>query len=820
MSDERDGLYLGGVVDPSTGERTGEALVQSPDDLTTHGVIVGMTGSGKTGLGIVLLEEALLSGVPVLVLDPKGDMGNLLLDFPGLRPEDFEPWVDPAEAAREGVDVDTLAALTAATWKKGLASWDIGPKRIQKLRDSATFTLYTPGSGAGVPLSLLGSLRAPKADWGREAEVIRDQIEGFVSSLLTIADIDADPLSSREHILLSNIIEQQWRDGRDLELGDLIRFVQAPPLRKLGVFALDDFYPEKERRELALRLNGLMASPSFAAWLEGRPLDIEGMVRAADGRPAASIVYLAHLSDAERQFVVTLLLTGLITWMRQQSGTSDLRLLVYMDEMFGFAPPTAQPPTKKPILTIFKQARAYGVGMVVSTQNPVDLDYKVISNAGTWMLGRLQTERDKARVLEGLRSASGAVDVDAIDALLTNLRKREFVLRSARSAEPVVFTSRWAMSYLRGGLTREEVARLTRERRSEADPEATSVESGASGTGGAAAALAPAPATSAASPGPASPSEKTLADDETPLPPKVPGSVPVRYLDPAASWAGDIGATPGALRLEPAVVARLRLTFDDAHADVQHMEEWESVFFPLGARFDAASGRDVDYDDRDLRDRPPEGARYALRDAPITDAAFWRDAGRDLAEEAYRRREISVLRNPELKLYSRLGEERDAFAERCRLAAHDAADQDAARLKDRYQSRIERLRDGLARAEARVHELEVDVSARRQQEIVAGAGKLISMFLRGRATASGLSGVASRRSMTRRTEERLRSAAERQTDQEAEIHDLEDELADELARIVDEWDAKTERIETVKIGLEKNDIAVDEVALLWVPVGG
>ncbi|MDX1632910.1 MAG: DUF87 domain-containing protein, partial [Thermoanaerobaculia bacterium] len=454
METRRKGLYLGGTVDPETGERTGSALVRPSHHLTTHGVVVGMTGSGKTGLGIVLLEELLLSGIPALILDPKGDMGNLLLNFPELRAEDFLPWMDPAEARRRELEVRELARQTAERWKTGLATWEIGPDRMRRLREAAETTIYTPGSKAGVPLDLVGSLRAPNLDWETHGETLRDEIEGFVSSLLTMADLGADPLSDPEHILLSNVIEHVWRKGRDLDLPSLIGLVQDPPLRKLGVFPVDDFIPEKDRRRLAMRLNALVASPTFTAWLEGEPLEISSLLRAPDGRPRASIVYLAHLSDPERQFVVTLLLTRLVTWMRQQPGTSDLRALVYMDEMFGFAPPTAEPPSKKPILTIFKQARAHGLGMVVATQNPVDLDYKTMANAGTWMIGRLQTERDKARILEGLRSATGVADPEALAERIGGLRKREFLLRTTRDPEPVLFTSRWAISYLRGALTR------------------------------------------------------------------------------------------------------------------------------------------------------------------------------------------------------------------------------------------------------------------------------------------------------------------------------------------------------------------------------
>ena len=414
--------YLGGVVDPESGRR-GEAVQYESSRFTTHGVIVGMTGSGKTGLGIIALEEALMDGIPCLVIDPKGDMGNLLLNFPDFLPEDFRPWIDEGQAKREDVTPDELAANTADLWKNGLAGWGIGSERLRKLGNDAGFSVYTPGSNAGIPLNILGSLKAPDLDWDTEAETGRDEIEGFVSSLLVLAGITADPISSPEHILLATLIERSWRAGKDLDLAALIGQVQAPPIRKLGVFDLDSFFAPKARTKLAMRINGLLASPSFASWMQGPPLDVDSLFVTPEGKPKASIMYLPHMSDEERQFIVTLLLSKVVTWMRGKSGTSDLRAFIYMDEVFGFAPPTAEPPSKKPILTILKQARAHGVGMMLSTQNPVDLDYKAMSNAGTWMIGRLQTERDKARILEGLKSASGDVDVAAFDTLIGNLEQ-------------------------------------------------------------------------------------------------------------------------------------------------------------------------------------------------------------------------------------------------------------------------------------------------------------------------------------------------------------------------------------------------------------
>ena len=455
-------FYLGGPIDSEGGRIAGETTQYDPSDLTTHGVIVGMTGSGKTGLGIIYLEEALRSAIPCLVIDPKGDMTNLLLTFPNLDPSDFEPWVDASHAKREGRTASEEAAREAAKWSKGLGSWDLSGKDIGDLRSRVGMTIYTPGSRAGVPINVVGGLRPPDLSWDDDAEAMRDEIQGFTSGVRCRGYIEADPISSREHILIANLVEHAWRSGAALDLGELISQIVDPPIRTLGVFDVDEFFPEKSRTALAMKLNGLLASPSFADWMVGDDLDIESLLW-ADGEPQAAVMYLAHLSDAERQFVVTMIFSKLITWMRSQSGSSDLRALAYMDEVYGFVPPTAQPPAKKPILTLLKQARAFGVGLLLSTQNPVDLDYKAMSNAGTWCIGRLQTERDKARIVEALSTASGAVDLDDLDDRISGLAKRSFLLHSTRSATPELFTTRWAMSYLRGPMTRDEVGRFKEE---------------------------------------------------------------------------------------------------------------------------------------------------------------------------------------------------------------------------------------------------------------------------------------------------------------------------------------------------------------------
>ncbi|NNF13437.1 MAG: DUF853 family protein [Gemmatimonadetes bacterium] len=789
MTRKPGSLYLGQVLDPESGERKDERLELDSDRLTTHGVIVGMTGSGKTGLGIVLVEEILASGVPVLILDPKGDMGNLLLNFPSFDPEDFEPWVDEGEAKRKGISAGELAAKEATKWEKGLDGSGLGSDDLRALRDGVDVRVITPGSTAGIPLNMVGDLSPPDVSFDEHGETIRDEIEGLVSGLLVMAGIDSDPLTSREHILISNLVEHAWQDGRSLDLPTLLLQIQSPPMRKLGVFELDTFYPEKDRMKLAMRLNGLMASPSFAEWMTGEPLDIGGLLHAPDGRPRASIIHLAHLSDSERMFVVTLLLTKFVTWMRKLPGTSELKALIYADEVMGFAPPTAEPPTKRPILTLYKQARAHGVGMVMATQNPVDLDYKLMSNAGTWMVGRLQTERDKARIIEGLRSASGDVDVSAWDARIGELGKREFLLKSAKSATPTLFTTRWAMSYLRGPLTRAELLRL-KPADAVFDP--------------------PQPSDAAATP--------ELDEDESTVPPKVATGVKVRYLDPGAPWARDVGVDPVGKRLEPGVATRIGMLFDERVGDVRHEEKWEAVVFPLRATFDADAAVGVDFDQRDFSARAPEEARYALPKAQVDKKAYFKEAEKALEERLFRNETLELFRNKALKLYSRPGESKEDFEKRCLAAAEDAADGDADKLRDRYERKVESAKKRVAQAERRIRELGVDVGQRRQQEVIAGAGQVLSMFLGGRRRVSGLSGIASRRSQTRRTQERLKSAQEKADEQQAVIEDLEDELTNELDEIWDEWKEKASEIEPFEIPLERTDVRLDEMTLFWAPV--
>ncbi|MEL6616351.1 MAG: DUF87 domain-containing protein, partial [Bacteroidota bacterium] len=442
-------FYLGKEVDPETKDLGAPVLYDSAD-LTTHAFIVGMTGSGKTGLGVGLIEEAALDKIPVIAIDPKGDLGNLALSFPDLAPGDFRPWIDEGEATREGVTPEALAEQKASLWRKGLGEWGQNADRIRRLQEAADVTIYTPGSDAGVQVSVLGSLDPPPPE-ARSGEAFTERVDATVSGILTLLGVEADAMSSPEHVFLAKVVGDAWASGASLSLADLIGALQSPPFEAIGVMKVDDFFPARGRTGLAMKLNGLLASPGFAAWAQGEALDANRLFYGESGKPQVSVMSIAHLGDEERMFFVTRLLGEVLAWMRRQPGTGSLRAILYMDEIFGYLPPTGNPASKQLLLTLLKQARAFGLGVVLATQNPVDMDYKALSNCGTWFVGRLQTERDKARLLDGLEgAASGGFDRAEVDALLSGIGKRRFLLHNVHESAPTLMATRWVLNYLAG----------------------------------------------------------------------------------------------------------------------------------------------------------------------------------------------------------------------------------------------------------------------------------------------------------------------------------------------------------------------------------
>jgi hypothetical protein len=779
-------FYLGRIFDEERGVATAQPYLLESRDLTTHAVCVGMTGSGKTGLGISLLEEAAIDGIPALAIDPKGDLGNLALAFPELRPEDFEPWIDPDEARRAGRTPAEQARATAERWRKGLAESGQDGARIERFRRAAEVSIYTPGSRAGRPLSPLRSFAAPPAALAGDPDALRERAQAAVSGLLALLGRDADPLQSREHILLARLVAEAWERGADLDLPGLIRGLEQPPFARVGALELESFYPARERFELAGALNNLLASPAFGAWLEGEPLDIGRLLYTPDGRPRLSVLSIAHLSDPERMFFVTLLLSELVAWMRAQPGTQALRALLYMDEVFGYLPPTANPPSKTPLLTLLKQARAFGLGVVLATQNPVDLDYKALGNAGTWFLGRLQTERDRARVAEGLASAAGGAlpDRARFEKRLGGLAKRVFLARSAAEDEPVLFQTRFALSYLRGPLTREDLRRLAAARPAR-EPEA-----------------AP-PAAAPLRPEPALPPAASLEAGRPLLPPEIEQVVlagPARAYRPALLAEAQLHYVSSPLGVDCWQPVRLLIPLDPSEAR---------------PRFEALRELPADVD---FAPEPAPGARFLPLPGDAGRPARFAAWQRDLARHLQRERPLRLLRSVAAKQASRPGESEGEFRVRLREHLHEERDRALDAVRGRYARRTETARARVAAARARV-EREGDQyrDHKLQTAVSVGASVIGAIFgrrrsgLGGAATAARAASRAAReRGDVGRAEDQLRSAEEA-------LDALERELADALDALRARFGEEAQSLEPVSVPPRKGDLAVERLALAWEP---
>lgn len=784
-------FYLGQLYDLDAQERLDPLLLYDSRDLVTHAVCVGMTGSGKTGLCVGLLEEAALDGIPAIVIDPKGDMGNLLLTFPELRASDFRPWINEGDASRRGKTPDEYAAAQAEFWANGLVDWGQDSARIQRLREAAEFTIYTPGSTAGRPLSILKSFAAPDASLRDDPELLGDKIETTVTGLLGLLGIEADPIQSREHILISTILKAAWQAGRSLDLPALIQAIQQPPVSRIGVMEVDSFYPAKERYELALKLNNLIASPGFESWLTGEPLSIDGLLYTAAGKPRISIVSIAHLSEPERMFFVSLLLNEAVGWMRTQSGTTSLRALIYMDEIFGYFPPVANPPSKKPLLTMLKQARAYGVGVVLATQNPVDLDYKGLSNTGTWFIGRLQTERDKARVLEGLEGAAAGTgatfDKDEMDETLAGLGKRVFLMNNVHEREPTVFQTRWVMSYLRGPLTRNEIKRLT----GAVEPVVTEVK---------------APAT--AGPAPAAATRPVL-------PPNVPEHfVPVRQLAPADAE----------LHYDPGLLSTAQYRCDNRKAGVSVTDEITvlvpMIAAPMAIDWDDAAR--VDIDAGDLMTEPEDGVvSYGELPAAGTESKSYTAWKREWKDWVYRSQAVTLWHGPTFKEYSEPGESERDFRIRLQQLARERRDEEKEKLTKKYTPKMARIEERIRRAQQAV-EREEEQSKQQKLQTAISVGTTVLGSILGRKTLSRTSlgrATTAARGVGRTMKEAgdIARAKETVVARQQELEELDAEFREEIEALEDRFDPMAEELEEVEVRPLKKDIAIGLVSLAWVP---
>jgi len=803
---EKLGLfYLGRPLDQASREVVPSPLLYDSRDLTTHAVCVGMTGSGKTGLCLSLLEEAAMDRVPALAIDPKGDVGNLLLTFPELRPEDFRPWIDEEAARRSGESPEAAAAQTAELWRKGLADWGQDGARIARLRAASDFRIYTPGSRAGLPLSILASFSAPSPEVLEDPDLLRERITTVASSLLGLVGRDTDPVQSRDHILVSRILEETWQRGEDLDLAGLIRAVQSPPFQRVGVLDLESFFPEKDRFALAMSLNNLLASPGFEAWLEGDPLDLDRLLFTPEGRPRVAVISIAHLSEEERMFVVSLLLAQTLSWMRKNPGTGSLRALLYMDEVFGYLPPVAEPPSKRAFLTLLKQARAYGLGLLLATQNPADLDYKALSNAGTWFVGRLQTERDRDRVVEGLLGASGAgLDRGELTELLGSLGKRQFLLQNAHEPAPVLFQTRWALCYLAGPMTRTDIGRLMEGVRA-AEPAPPATE--------------PAGAAPAAGPPPA-PAARSATKAAT-GPPILPGAVPALYLPTSTP-------PPPGLAYRPALLGLGRVHFHDAKRAVDRTEEVALLAsFTEGARaIDWQDAQPVEWHEDDLEPEPAAAdATWEEPPAAAREPKNYTAWKRDLSDTLYRNRRLTLWQSPVVDETSRPGESERDF--RIRLAPLLRAERDRrlAEVEAKLSEKLGRLDDQIRRAQERSAREAAQVTDRKRDAWVSGLSAVATigsaLFGRGSLSRASLGrattaarGVGRVQKEEREAEQAAAKVAELQSERDA----LAAELDAELRRLTEELDGTSETLETVEISPRRVDVEVRWTGLAWVPV--
>jgi hypothetical protein len=772
-------FYLGKTKSDS------KLLLYDSKDLVTHAVCVGMTGSGKTGLCINLLEEAAIDNIPAIIIDPKGDLCNLLLTFPNLAPEDFAPWVE------EGVD----AAQQAQFWKEGLAKWDEDGERIKRLKDAADFRIYTPGSNAGLPVSILKSFVAPPETIRQDNEALAERINTTVTSLLALIGIDADPVRSREHILLSNILNHEWSAGRDLDIAGLIQKVQTPPITKVGVMELDSYFPAADRFELAMSLNHLLASPSFGSWMEGEALDVAKFLHTESGKPRHSIFSIAHLSDAERMFFVSLLLNQVLGWMRAQSGTTSLRAVLYMDEIFGYFPPVANPPSKLPLLTLLKQARAFGLGVVLATQNPVDLDYKGLANAGTWFIGRLQTERDKARMIEGLEgiatSTGQKFDKQQMEQLLAGLDKRIFLMNNVHEDAPELFETRWAMSYLRGPLTRAQIKLLMDPLKGTAPASAPASVSPAS--------PAPAPAAVAAKSG-----KPVLAPEIT------------QYYIPVRS-TGD-----ATLTYQPMLLGAAEVHYSSSKSvDVTQQLTLLAEIDDGPVSLDWSDATPLDLPVGDLESDPQPNAQFVEVPAVATKAKSYATWQKDLANWAYRNQRVELLESPTLNVVSNPGENERDFRVRLQQIAREGRDEAVEKLRRKYAPKFAQLEERKRRAEQAVAREAEQAQGQKVQTAISFGATLLSSFLGrkktslstlGRATTAvrGVSRSMKESQDVGRAEDNVAAAAQK-------IADLEADFQAETAALEQSFDPQTETLEKVSLKPTKANIAVKLVTLAWAP---
>jgi hypothetical protein len=769
-------------------------------DLVTHGVVLGMTGSGKTGLCLTLLEEAAMDGIPLIAIDPKGDIGNALLTFPNLSAQEFRPWINEDDARRKGCSPDDYAQAQADTWKKGLADWGQSQQRIAKLRETVEMSIYTPGSSAGLSVSILSSLSCPNSEILEDAESLAERIESTVSSLLGLLDIDADPVQSPEHILISNIISHHWKKNQNVSLENLVQAIQQPPIRKIGVVDVNSFFPEAKRTALAMKLNNLIASPGFASWLEGEPLDIQRMYYTPEGKPRITIFNIAHLNDSERMFFVSLLLNQLLGWMRSQKGTTSLRALFYMDEIFGYLPPSAMPPSKRPLMILLKQARAFGLGILLATQNPVDLDYKALSNIGTWWLGRLQTERDKARVLDGLEGALSSngspFNRNQMEALLSGLGNRIFLMNNVHEDAPIVFHVRWIMSYLSGPLAKEQIKRLMAEPKKALLAKNTKISEDDG--------FLP----------PSSTSSNTQYNSNKPQLPENASE----YFYPIPSHLSTENIV-----FQPTIIRSSTVVFDDPKKQIQGSQTFTFIN-PIDIEnqkvlWDKSISLSTHPLLKDWMTSPPNDATYLDLPSAAVKSTTYTAIKKDFPDEVLRKATAQVHFNPDLEIYSNPNEPIDQFKARISQQVREQRDATIEELRLKSAKTAKTLEEKAEKAQAKVDEQNSQATSAKLQAAVQIGSSLLGAFLGRKSSISSVfksTSISSASRVMKESRDASSAKAELANYQE-DLKVLEQEISDQTQKIRDQFDLTNLKLISETIIPLKKNIIIDAVGILWIP---
>ena len=775
-------FYLGKKYDFEKKELLNEYYLYDSKDLTTHGLCVGMTGSGKTGLCLSLIEEAAIDGIPVIAIDPKGDLGNLMLSFPDLKSEDFLPWVSQEEADKKGMTIEEYAKSTAELWKNGLQSWDEDGERIKLYKDSSDVVIYTPGSKSGIPVTALKTFDVPPKLIMENSEALNEKIQTTVSGILSLVGIDADPLQSKEHILISNILSHSWLDGKSLTLADLIRLIQQPQFTSIGVFDIESFFPQKERMALSIKINSILASPSFSAWLEGESLDIGRFLYTKEGKPKISVFSIAHLSDKERMFFVTMLLNELVAWMRTQQGTSSLRALFYMDEIFGYFPPTSNPPSKLPMLTLLKQARAFGLGVMLAAQNPVDIDYKGLSNIGTWFIGRLQTERDKSRMIEGLQTINSGLDKSTLGDIISGLESRTFLVSNSNENKAEIFQTRWALNYLRGPITKPQIEILMKDKKEAAFGTADTITTENKNV-----------------------SSGIVQGNK----PALPQEIKEVFLQPEKYGEGKLLYKPYIYGEGKAhYVKSPDIDVWDTAAFLIPMDDETAVFNESEQIKDAGFGTGA-------------GENFSFENIPsgILKKNAFSQFEKGFKQFLYETHTVSLFYSKDFKTYSVPEEEEGAFKGRIAHLVREKKDLELEKIKVKYSDKIDSQKEKLRKLSQNIDKEKEQYRQKNMTNIVDIGTTLFGAFLGKKKTVSAGRAATALKGIGRTGKEKsdIDRATEEYGIQNEKLKEIEAEFQKDIENMQNKFNTDNIYVETISLPPRKTDITVQKFFLAWVP---